>query len=252
MHRARELTATDMKTRTALLLSLAPLLWADAAGAQSRTYSASVSRHRDTPTLSVEEVKSILADASKMLQKNSRQKRDTDDDNVKCNVTFTLKGPIRTFASPDTPAIVDKPDIDSVHRVDSDVRGVDFHVQVVNKIINFCRVPDRPGGLGFNGCSFPLNFRSIIVVHPKMHTDVANPSGPALAKFPDHLLWAHEFGHLTGLGHRNHSRALMTPCSLAEFSNIPDTQVQVTRNECRCLLGGLGSCPLPEPVGCSQ
>jgi hypothetical protein len=237
----------DMKMRMIMLIiSLALLTWVEAASAQNRTYSASVSRHADTPTLSVEEVKDILADASKMMQKNSRQRRDTDAD-VKCDVTFTLKGSIDTFASRDTPALVDRGHIDAVHRVDSDVSDVDFHVKVVNKITDFCRVP---GALGFNGCSFPTRFRSIIVVHPKMHTNADNPRGPPLPSFPDHLLWAHEFGHLTGLGHRNHPRALMTPCSLTQFSNSPDDQVQVTRNECRCLLGGLGSCPLPAPVGC--
>jgi hypothetical protein len=133
--------------------------------------------------------------------------------------------------------------------VDSDVGGVQFHVQVVDKITDFCRVHSP---LGFNGCSFPPDFRSIIVVHPRRHTDPDNPSGPPLRKFPDHLLWAHEFGHLTGLGHRNDRRALMTACPLnVVFSGVPDTRVQVNRNECSCLRSGLGSClPLPPALGC--
>ncbi len=230
------------------IVSLALLISVEAASAQSRTYSVSVSRHSGAPALTEDDVKEVLANASKVLQKNSGHV-DRDDD-VACNVTFTLKGPVRTFAAPDTPAIVDKPDIDAVHRVDSDVDDVDFHVKVVNKIINFCRFP---GALGFHGCSFPPNFRSIIVVHPKMHT---NRAGAHLLTFPDHILWAHEFGHLTGLGHRNDPRALMTPCPLDEqFSNVPDAQVQVSRNECSCLRSGAGfgpngTCALPGPVRC--
>jgi hypothetical protein len=236
-------------------LSLAPLMWIEPASAQ-KTYSVSVSRHSGVPELTEGEVKKILADASKLLQKNSGHV-DTED-NVKCNVTFTLKDPIRTFASPDTPAIVDKPNLDAVHRVGADVAGVDFHVKVVDKITNFCRFPDQPGGLGFRGCSFPPNFRSIIVVHPKRHIDRADPTGPFLQTFPDRILWAHEFGHLVGLGHRPEEHALMTSCPLdKEFSDVPDAQVQVTRDECTCLLSGPGfgpngTCGMPGPVRCPR
>jgi len=103
------------------LLSLALLMWVEAASAQ-QTYSLSVSRHRAVPALSDAEVKRILADASRMLRKNPRQ--DADDD-VACNVTFTLKGSVGTFTSPNTP-VVDRDNIDAVHRVDANVAGVDF------------------------------------------------------------------------------------------------------------------------------
>jgi hypothetical protein len=220
-------------------LLFAMLIWIDAVSAQ-KTYSLSVSRHRAVPALSEGEVRGILADASRMLQKNSRH---NDDEDVACNVTFTVRGPVRSFASPDTSEVVDEDNIRAVHRVDSNVAGVDFHVKVVEEI-NFC----RPGLNGpFHGCSYPIDFGSIIVVHPKLHRD---PRGQILATYPDHLLWAHEFGHLTGLGHRRDRFALMTPCPLTQFSNVPDTRVQVNRAECRCLLSGLGSCPLPGPVTC--
>jgi hypothetical protein len=45
-------------------------MWVEAASAQ-KTYSLSVSRHRPVPALSEGEVKGILADASKLLQKKS-------------------------------------------------------------------------------------------------------------------------------------------------------------------------------------
>jgi len=219
------------------ILSLALLTWVEAASAQ-KMYSLSVSRHRAVPPLSEPDVKGILANASRMLKKNSRH---SDDDDVACNVTFRLQAPVGVFGSTGSTAVVDEDNIHAVHHVDSEVAGVDIHVKVV-EAIKFC----RPGLDGpFEGCAFsPPDFRSLIVVHPKLHTV------PRGQRFPDHLLWAHEFGHLTGLGHRRDRLALMTPCSLTEFSNLPDTRVQVNRAECRCLLSGPGSCPLPGPVSC--
>jgi hypothetical protein len=242
MKRAQESTGPEMTMRIiAGVLSLAVLMWVEAATAQKSTYLLSVSRHRDAPPLSDGEVKRILADASRMLQKNPRH---NDDDDVVCNVTFTLKGSVGTFASPDTP-VVDSDNITAVHRVDSNVAGVDFRVKVV-KQINFCR-PDLPAQ-PFVGCSFSEpDFRSMILVHPKLHTD---PQGRILRNYPDHLLWAHEFGHLTGLGHRDDDPlALMTRCPLnMQFFNVSDAGVRVNSQECRRLLAGPGVRP-PDPVG---
>jgi hypothetical protein len=227
------------------ILSVAVLMWVEAASAQKASYSLSVSQHRAVPALSEGEVDAILARASKMLQKNSRH---DDDDDVACNVTFTLEGPIRTFGSAGTPEVVDKDHIAAVHRVDSNVAG-DFHVKVVEEI-HFCRL-DLPAGLSFEGCSYsPPKFRSMIVVHPRLHKDAQGHNRP---NFPNHLLWAHEFGHLAGLGHRpkGDKNALMTPCSLAAFSNLPDTSVQVNQKECRCLVKGPAGCQLPpKPITC--
>jgi hypothetical protein len=210
------------------ILSVALLMLIDEANAQS-AYSVSVSRHASVPALSKKQVRSILKDASKMLQKNFVSNGDTD---VACDVTFTLKGPVRTFGSVGTsPNIVDEQHRDAVHKVDTDVAGVDFHVKVV-KEIKFC----RPGLNGsFNGCAFPIEFRSIIVVPPSKN-------------FPYHILWAHEFGHLTGLGHRHSKCAMMTSCDVAELASV--TRVRVNERECSCLRGGLGFCPLPAAVSC--
>jgi hypothetical protein len=225
------------------ILFLAVLMWVETAHAQS-TYSVSVSRHSATDPLSDEDVRSILDKASKMLQKSGHV---DSPDNVKCDVSFTLKGSVRTFGSSDTPVEVDMPNLDAVHRVDNDVADVDFHVKVVDKIKTFCRFPNRTG---FQGCSFPPNFRSIIVVHPKKHLDASDNH---LENFPDHVLWAHEFGHLTGLGHSRDGNALMANCPLQKFTGVPPNQVRVSPDECRCLRSGPGFgpngiCALPGPV----
>jgi hypothetical protein len=241
MNRAQETMGPEMTMRIiAGVLSLALLMWVEAATAQNSTYLLSVSRHRDVPPLSDGDVKRILADASRMLKKDSRRNDDVD---VACNVTFTLKGSVGTFASPDRP-FVTRDNIAAFHRVDSDVAGVDFHVKLVEEI-NFCRpeLPTEP----FAGCSFsPPDFRSMILVHPKRHKD---DRGRILSKYPDHLLWAHEFGHLTGLGHRDDDKlALMTRCPLnTQFSNISDARVRVNSQECPRLLAGPGVRP-PDPV----
>jgi hypothetical protein len=242
MHRARESTAPEMTMRIlAAILSVAVLMWVEAAGAQT-TYRLSVSRHTAVPDLTDEDVRRILADASKMLQKGPRDGH--NDNDVACNVTLTLDGPVRTFPRDPPPPALKKPivkraNIRAFHRVDSDVAGVDFHVKVVDQI-KFCRRGVRGSS---QGCSFsPPDFRSIIVVHPKSHK---------VSNYPDHLLWAHEFGHLTGLGHRDDDPlALMTRCPLnTQFFNISDDRVRVNSQECDRLRAGPGVEPPPPLEG---
>ena len=231
--------------RIVAIVSAALLMCVDWAHAQSSTYSASVSFHsglRQRP-LTEAQVKILLADASAMLQMNP----DTSGADVKCDVTIALKGPVRTFSDPPsmrrpkTLAVVTEDNIAAVHAVDSDVTGVDFHIKVV-KEIDFCR-PGLPPGRD-TGCSFsPPDFRSVIVIHPALH------------KGPDRLLWAHEFGHITGLGHRDDDpNALMTRCPLrTQFSRIPDSRVHVNNDECTHMLAGPGHgspSPLPGSPTC--
>jgi len=198
----------EMKIQDVIaIVCLGLLMWTNPAGAQS-AYSLSVSRHPSV-SISDKQVDDVLAAASKMLQE-------------RCNVTFTRTGPVHTFASPNTPAIIKtESDRDAVHRENFD--GNVVNVKIVKKI-GFCR-PQQ--GTSFLGCSWPHHFRSIIVV--------------ADQNFPQ-LVWPHEFGHQTGLWHRKDlAHALMSPCRLKA------TNVQVTPNECTCFLSGPGTCETPEP-----
>jgi hypothetical protein len=189
------------------IVCLGLLMWAEPASAQS-LYALKVSHHRDVVALSEHEVDKILQDASKVLQGNS------------CNVTLKRDGPIGTFGSAATPAIIKTgAQRDAVHSVDADVK-------IVEKI-KFCR---RNMGNKFDGCAWPprAGSRSIIVVR--------HPADP----FPS-ILWPHEFGHRMGLRHVSDPLALMTGC------RFDGRQVQVRQDECRCYLSGPGSCRRQDP-----
>ena len=208
------------------IVCLGPLMWVDPASAQ-RTYSLTVSRHPDV-AISEAKVDEILAEASKVLQKNPGHV-DTRD-NVACNVTFRRNGPVRTFASPTAPKIIDSPEErNAVHRENADVK-------VVQKI-NFCR--GDPGE--FAGCAWPPRAGRRLISMIVVRNPPAGVRGAG-------ILWAHEFGHRTGLRHRNEHLALMTICDLRT------DQVQVRRRECDCFLSGPRTCTRRDPrhLQCDQ
>jgi hypothetical protein len=76
----------------------------------------------------------------------------------------------------------------------------------------------------FIGCSWrPKNRpRTVIVTNEEEMTG------------NDPMLWAHEFGHTTGLLHRNdkYNFVLMTPCPIEAFNT------KINKNECRHFLTG--------------
>jgi hypothetical protein len=185
-----------------LLISVEPAS-AQIASAQ-KEYPLRVSVHEDVrPRLTKEEVEEILLGASQLLKDKS------------CDVTFKLNGPVQTFASRRTPAVIEtKHQRNAVHRIDAEVKVV--------QEIKFCN-PSIASPF-FTGCAFPFSMsrKSMIVARAHMATVPVRS-----------IQWAHEFGHRTGLRHRADADALMTACS--NFSGI---EVEVNSDECHCFLRG--------------
>jgi hypothetical protein len=105
-----------------------------------------------------------------------------------------------------------------------------FDVKIVEHMLDFCRVGALQAGCAWDpapGKDRP-QYRSIIV---------ANMSDAKLAG----RIWAHEFGHMTGLPHRGDNNALMA-CRVE--------RAQISEDECKCFRGGPGACARePEPAG---
>jgi hypothetical protein len=180
------------------------------ASAHAQTeYSLTFSVHKDLPPdlmkeLTKEKVEEIVQHASKLMSAN------------KCDVTFKLDGPIKPFTSAAPKDILGKDDLEAVHREVADVKIVES--------IGYC-----VGHKGeFEGCAWRREGPKTVIV-----------ALASLLQFRGILL-AHEFGHTTGLVHRNESEALMR-CQIKHFHrNINET-------ECSCFRAGPGGCKIPEP-----
>jgi hypothetical protein len=124
------------------------------------------------PTLTQSEIENILKLASDLLQKTPNS----------CPVGFKLSGPVTTFNN--APAIINNGhELEEVHSVPADVKVV--------QRINFCLgVFDQEG---FLGCAWRPKGRKTVIVTTEM-------VGAVPGRHPN--LWAHEFGHTTGLPHR--------------------------------------------------
>lgn len=181
-----------MKAKLAGLVALGVIAAGGPALAQ-RTYNLTVSKH-GTVTANNATVTAILARASSILQ--------TDDDfapgnaDVACDVTLTLQGSVTNFANAATPArIVDNATLTTVLREPAFVKMV--------TAIGYCG--NQPAS--YAGCAYTPG-RSIAVVHPIQPASAAGS------------VWAHEFGHSTGLNHRAGARLLMNPSVGDEFTYI--------------------------------
>jgi len=165
------------------------LAWVGPASAQDvKIHPLSVSIHTALvhPALTQQDIEEIFAKASELLQKEPNY----------CKVGFKLKGPIGRFTVPSSTndgSINTEDDLEAVHSVVADVK-------IVPKI-NFCiNGPEH----GLLGCAWrPHDRPKTVIVSAEMH------------RFRlEHIPFAHEFGHVTGLLHRQDVKALMTPCGL--------------------------------------
>ena len=148
-----------------------------------------------SPVLSNADVDRILSDAGNLLQNNDG----TGD--VSCNMAFARSGDVTTFTTGNG-NINSGPDYDAVV-------GLAGNVKVVNRI-NWCSVL-RPS---FIGCAFGSEHSFVVVRH------TTSLEG---------ILWAHEYGHNKGLGHRNNdANALMNQIN-------GNTRTMVNANECAAI-----------------
>jgi hypothetical protein len=186
------------------ILLLGLLLLVDPASAGNlKIYPLTVSIHAEVnPAPTQDAIEQVLKLASDLMQQAPNN----------CGIGFKLKGPITTFTS--APASInDAAGLEAVHRVPATVKIV--------KEINFC-INGQQNGLV--GCSWrPYNRPKTVIVTTRMMGVGIEP-----------VLFAHEFGHVTGLLHRNDrdGEALMTPCGLEAFNR------HINKDECRHLLAG--------------
>jgi hypothetical protein len=197
-----------------LLLGLLP--WVEPASAQTKEYSLTVSVHAAlVPRLTPAEIEQILKDASDLLKIDNN-----------CDVEFKL-GSVQTHTGPAD--IYDDVTLEAVHSVDADVK-------VVNSI-TFCTGRTQTVW----GCAWrPHDRRKTVIV-----TNFVDPNLRG-------ILWAHEFGHTTGLPHRmKHDtellEPLMTGCEIQAFT------VLIDRDECDHFRAGPTGTYPPDPIiNCDQ
>jgi hypothetical protein len=205
-----------------VLLILLDTASAQRANPERITYLLTISHHPDIKNLSAEAVDKILIEASNVLKT--------------CNVAFKRKGVLRAFGS-DKPTDVIKPLNKIGNEDDRDiVHGEQFDVKIV-QFIGFCR--ESASG-GYRGCAWDPSpggsepqKRSMIIKRAIFNQRQALLGG---------VIFAHEFGHRTGLWHRDGENVLMSPCVLE-----PDDVQIDPGHECDCFRKGPGGCSKPEP-----
>jgi hypothetical protein len=202
------MAAQKKRMQTILVAACLGLLLSIGSARAQTEHLLTMSVHRDVPPKLMEqltnEVDVILQHASTLMSES------------KCDVTFKLASPIKSFTSAAPKDILDKDDLEAVHREVTDVKVVDS--------IRFC-----VGQKGrFEGCAWRRDGPKTVIVEIK----------PLLA-FRGNLL-AHEFGHTTGLVHRTEPNALMR-------CKIKTTHRKINETECSCFRAGPGGCKIPEP-----
>jgi hypothetical protein len=217
MRRWRVCMDRGLRLNAILLIGLLP--WVEPAGAEEHQLTVSV-HEAVRPTPSRKTIEKILERASQLLQRNDSSVRND------CDVTFKLKE-LKTFSSASA-NITDDKTLEAVHSVVADVKVV--------QTITYCKNEIRRSG--FWGCAWRPEGRpkSVIVAY---RAPFAAP--PNLR----HIVWAHEFGHTTGLEHRDPENTelldpLMTACSIESFT------VKINKYECGCFRAGPRSCQMPD------
>jgi hypothetical protein len=130
---------------------------------------------------------------------------------IACNISLVRDGEITSFAT-NAPAVIENAaDRDAIHAEKSFIKVV--------RQIKFCREgkPKLEGNENYGGCAWnPGRTPSIIISYP--------------LEF-DEVVWAHEFGHTTGLDHRPGPDNLMDP-------DYALARRQISRCECNSFHSG--------------
>ena len=200
-------------------------LWTEPAGAQDvKTYKLTVSVHPAVRyQLKQDEVENILKGASDILQGKTGVPPHNN-----CKVEFKFNGFI-PFPRSVHANIINVADLEEVHDVPADVKVVES--------ITFCSRGPNPEG--YAGCAWrpePDRHRTAIVARDYFPPGLSSPR-PGIVSVAS-VIWAHEFGHTTGLLHRYQkdgtgpSTNLMTPCILETFSQ------PINDDECDHFLAG--------------
>lgn len=159
------------------------------------THTLKVSRFSEIDDFTERNAREIIAKMAHILQ--------TDDDgagpnDVECDVDFMLAGPVETFAD-GTGTISTEQDFRQIIELPGDVKVVES--------VDWCGTVNSI----FAGCSDGLTF----VVEAGLDPALAGP------------LWAHEFGHVRELGHRQDEPTMVMNSAVGVRSR------QVDDRECR-------------------
>lgn len=160
------------------------------------THALTVSRFIEVRDFTERDAQDVIADMGHILR--------TDDDgagpnDVGCEVNFILAGSVETFTA-GTGAIFTRQHFQEIIGLPGDVKVVED--------IGWC---ENVASDGYAGCSDGSTF----VVEAGWDLDTAGP------------LWAHEFGHVRGLGHRQGEPKMIMNSIITRQSR------QVDRRECR-------------------